>query len=282
MSLGFKKRASSPRRPLSIFSRISVTTLLIISGFWGLLALFVPGNIALLVNALIVLAVAGLVSTGLRWTPILGSLLCTLTLYVFVFQTTFPLFHLAHPKDAYGSPGSDWLAYLFFTVIVILFWCMAMTVLSGIAAVIQNYTQRERSTPSWFGFAMTGLVGLLIGAVLIGAFAPPPTPAVASTAADGAKVIHLGISTFSQSQITLSKGGKLQLVDDGTFGHNISTGQWISGQPVREQLTGEPVVNHVKLNQTGQMLEVGPFTTAGTYHLYCSVHRGMMLTITVQ
>ncbi len=28
--------------------------------------------------------------------------------------------------------------------------------------------------------------------------------------------------------------------------------------------------------------EIGPFTTAGIYHLYCSIHVGMNLTIVVQ
>jgi plastocyanin len=27
---------------------------------------------------------------------------------------------------------------------------------------------------------------------------------------------------------------------------------------------------------------IGPFTTAGTFHLYCTVHQGMNLTVVVQ
>ncbi len=285
MPIGFKKRESSPRRPrrpLSIFSKTSAILLLIISGFWGLIALLTPGNLALLVNALVVAGLAGLITTGVRWAPLLGSLLCGLLLFAFVTQSSFPLYHLAHPRDAYGPASNPWLAYLFFTVIVVLFWCMILTVISGITAVVQNYRRDNHSTPRWFRLALTGLIGLLIGAVLLGAFAPTPTSAVASTAADGATVIHLGVSNFSQTQVTLSKGSKLLFIDDGTFGHNISTGQWVQGQPQQEQFPGEPVVNHVKLANAGQQLEIGPFTTAGTYHLYCSVHRGMMLTITVQ
>jgi plastocyanin len=286
MPLSFKKRESSPRpprRPLSIFSKTSVILLLIISGFWGLIALLTPGNIALLVNALVVAGLAGLISRGFRWVPLLGSLLCGLLLFAFVTQSSFPLYHLAHPRDAYGPSSNPWLAYLFFTVIVILFWCMILTVIFGVAAVVQNYSRSDHGAPPpWFRQALTGLIGLLIGAVLLGAFAPIPVAAVASTAADGATIIHLGVSSFSETQVTLSKGSKLLFIDDGTFGHNISTGQWVQGQPQQEHFPGEPVVNQMKFDHTDQQMEIGPFTTAGTYHLYCSIHRGMMLTIVVQ
>jgi plastocyanin len=33
---------------------------------------------------------------------------------------------------------------------------------------------------------------------------------------------------------------------------------------------------------SGGSVEIGPFTTAGTYHIYCTVHQGMNLEIIVQ
>lgn len=280
MILHFKKRVSSPHPPLSIFSKTAIVALLIISGYWIALASFVPHNAGLYSAVAVVVGITALIATGIRWTPVLGTVFCSLSLYAFIFQSTFPLYHLAHPKDAYGA-GSPWLAYLFFTAIVVLFWCMGVTVVAGIAAVIQNYSQCVRHTPRWYGFALTGLLGVLVGAILLGSFAPPPQVSASAAVTNGETTVHLGISNFSQTSVTLTKGSKVLLIDDGTFEHNISTGRWVNGQPQDEQQTTEPHVYHVKLNAAGQKLEIGPFTNAGIYHLYCSIHAGMTLTITV-
>ena len=37
-----------------------------------------------------------------------------------------------------------------------------------------------------------------------------------------------------------------------------------------------------KYNITNGSVEVGPFATAGVYHIYCTLHQGMNLTIVVQ
>lgn len=180
MFLSFKKQVLFPRRSLSVFNTVSVMALLIISGLWGLLALFTQDNITLLVNALVVWGIARLVSSGLRRAPLVGSLLCSLTLYVFVFQATFPLYHLVSIRNGYGS-STPWIAYLFFIVMVILFWCMLLAVISGIAAITQHSSQQKPESPSWFGFAQARLLGLLLGIVLIGIFATASTQVAAST-----------------------------------------------------------------------------------------------------
>ena len=36
------------------------------------------------------------------------------------------------------------------------------------------------------------------------------------------------------------------------------------------------------LDSKGGSLEIGPFTTAGIFHIYYTIHRGMNLTIVVQ
>ena len=43
---------------------------------------------------------------------------------------------------------------------------------------------------------------------------------------------------------------------------------------------GAPNVSNVQINDNST--EIGPFTTAGIYHLYCTIHQGMNLTIIVQ
>jgi len=44
--------------------------------------------------------------------------------------------------------------------------------------------------------------------------------------------------------------------------------------------TNAPSVN-VQLNGNDQQT-IGPFAAAGTYHLYCTIHPGMNLTVIVQ
>jgi plastocyanin len=36
------------------------------------------------------------------------------------------------------------------------------------------------------------------------------------------------------------------------------------------------------VNLNNNTATVGPFTTAGTYHIFCTIHPGMSLTIIVQ
>jgi len=267
------------RQPLSPLGKVAAAVLLAIAVVLGILGLAVA-QMALVINALVLLLLAGTVFSGIRWTPLLTSLLCGAALYAFVFQSSFPLYHLSHPKDAYNP---WWLAYIIFIMITILFWCMLLGLGSGIAATIQNYTQRERRTPRWFMPAFNIMIGVLLGVILLGAFGPTLPTASATTATTGAEPsVHLGISSFAVSTITISKGSKLMLVDDGTFEHNIGNGAWVNGQPKQESATGEPTVNHVDINGAGKTLEIGPFTTAGTYHLYCSLHQGMTLTVVVQ
>ena len=94
--------------------------------------------------------------------------------------------------------------------------------------------------------------------------------------------MHLLIGSFSQPSITLSKGAKLTLIDDGAYHHNISDGTWANDQPVFTTQSGQPVVQNQDINAAGATLSIGPFNTAGTYHLLCSLHHGMTLTVIVQ
>ena len=94
--------------------------------------------------------------------------------------------------------------------------------------------------------------------------------------------VHMGETTFLQPSVTISKGSSLNLIDDVPVLHVIGNGSWVNSvvKPARE--SGAPVVNNLQFNTAGQSMAVGPFTTAGTFHLYCSVHLNMNLTVIVQ
>lgn len=268
----------TPRQPLSAFSKTAIVVHLMLATLLGALGLFVKQP-TILVTAGIEVVVVALIMTGIRWVPLLGSIIGGFVLYVFTVVAEFPIYHLSHPKDVYGSGVGSGISFVMFVVMVLMFWGAAMLVITGIAAVIHNYSQRERHTPSWFKSALACACGVMFGAIILGAISQP---APAATASNGTPTVHLGAGTFNQTSITISKGSTLTLIDDGAFHHNISNGTWVNGQPVYNTETGEPAVRNKDLNTSGASLTVGPFTTAGTYHLLCSIHEGMTLTIIVQ
>lgn len=120
------------------------------------------------------------------------------------------------------------------------------------------------------------MLGTLLVALLVQA-----TPTASSAAnTNGEATVHMGISTFAQASITIAKGGKLKLVDDGSFAHIISNGTWEGNTPHPSTEAGAPSVQNVQVN--GNTVELGPFNVVGTFHIYCTVHPGMKLTIIVQ
>lgn len=100
-------------------------------------------------------------------------------------------------------------------------------------------------------------------------------------ASNGATV-HMGQTNFEQSSVTISKGGTLTLVNDTSSVHIIANGQWVNGVAQPKQEPGAPTVNNVQFSTAGQSKTIGPFNTAGTFHLYCTVHPNMNLTVIVR
>jgi plastocyanin len=92
--------------------------------------------------------------------------------------------------------------------------------------------------------------------------------------------VHMGDTNFVQNSVTISKGGSVTLVDDASVVHIIQNGSWDNGSAKSAKESGAPTV---QVNFQGNDTHaIGPFNTAGTFHVYCTVHPGMNLTITVQ
>lgn len=140
------------------------------------------------------------------------------------------------------------------------------------------------------GFLTLMFAVLAISSILLAACARPGT--TSSTASKGGpsnngggggNTVHMGPANFVQSSITISKGSKLTLVDDVAVPHIIANGMYdASGAPKPAKEPGAPTVNNVQFSSSGDSKDIGPFTTAGTYHLYCTIHVNMNLTITVK
>jgi plastocyanin len=88
--------------------------------------------------------------------------------------------------------------------------------------------------------------------------------------------------SFAQSSITIGKGSSITLVDDTSTLHVIANGSWVNGTAQSMQEHGAPTMNNMQISGSGSTQSVGPFTAAGTFHLYCPVHPGMNLTVVVK
>jgi plastocyanin len=126
---------------------------------------------------------------------------------------------------------------------------------------------------------MAGLVaGMLIVSLIVAA---NPQTSAASTNPNGEPVVHMAPDHFVQNVVLVPKGSKLLVVNDSSVEHILQNGAWeASGTPHAGAETGAPTLRNVDI--TGGSREIGPFSIAGVYHIYCTLHQGMNLTIVVQ
>ncbi|MDQ2904877.1 MAG: hypothetical protein ABI456_12405 [Ktedonobacteraceae bacterium] len=227
----------------------------------------------IVITTVVELAGAGILATRFRWAPVLSTLLGGYLLYL-IFTEAYVLQSLVQPKtDPQGGYGH-------FVGVVLIIACALIAFGASIGAAIQNYRQGGRQAPRWLSPALGVVTGIVIGALLIGAVAQPPAAAsTGTTYTNGIATVHMGAGSFLQSSVTVAKGSKLLLVDDFPALHILANGSWQNGTPSPEREPGAPTVSNIQVH--GNSVELGPFPIAGTYHIYCTVHQGMTLTIIV-
>ena len=223
---------------------------------------------------------AGLVATRWRWTPALGAALVLITSTIF-FLNHQSQYYLTHPgyNPAYFIAG------------VLSQACALIAVVAGLSATLQNYRTSPpglsarasvRPAPSWLRPLLTALSSVVVGMSLVALIvAANPQASSASSTTNGEPTVHMGVVNFVQNVVLVPKGSKLLLVNDTTVEHILQNGSWTSsGTVVTMAEPGAPVLHNV--DSKGGSLEIGPFNTAGIFHIYCIIHRGMNLTIVVQ
>lgn len=104
---------------------------------------------------------------------------------------------------------------------------------------------------------------------------------VSSATNTAENVVHMNSMQFVQTSVTIKKGERLTLIDDASTPHIIANGTWENGtaHPAREP--GAPLIKDVQIDGNSSQT-IGPFSTAGTFKLYCTIHTGMNLTVVVQ
>jgi plastocyanin len=103
---------------------------------------------------------------------------------------------------------------------------------------------------------------------------------ISNTLATGGPRVHMGPTNFLQSSITIQKGQRVTLIQDASDEHIITNGSWKGSAQLPAKEAGAPTVN-VTVSGAGSQATIGPFNTAGTFHLYCTIHQGMNLAVKV-
>ena len=125
-----------------------------------------------------------------------------------------------------------------------------------------------------------------LGSILLAGCSSQGTTIGSTTTTNGGGVgncangtVHTLATTFQEACVNVAKGSKLQVVPVVNSLHILDNGSWVNGQQVPMTEAGAPTVSNVQV--TAGTVSLGPFTTAGTYHIYCTVHPNMNLTVIV-
>jgi len=210
------------------------------------------------------------VATGWRWAMLLPLVICPLGIMA-DFASGFPQYTLTHPSS---NPVAFGLFVLEYPLLVLVIGASA-------SKLVQTVRREPFPAPRGLSPAVGAVAGFILGAFLIGTIAQAPTAGSSATGQVGSATVHLTANQFSPDLVALHKGERLLIVDDGPVPHTLTNGSWSAdNRPVPGVEAGAPLVNNVALNNN--TVTLGPFTTSGTYHLYCTIHPGMTLTIVVQ
>ncbi|MGI9057083.1 MAG: cupredoxin domain-containing protein [Ktedonobacteraceae bacterium] len=263
------------RHSLSTLEKVTAIALLINALCYFVYVLIVYISAGALVVPLVIIATVMLVSSliafiGLRWTSALGALIALAITTSSFAQPYFP-YDIEHPE----SIGS-------FIPVVILTACAIVAIVAGVAATLQNYRSTERRTPRGLGTVLTGVTGIVLGTILVSLIvAANPQSSSVNTDPNAESTVHMSVTSFVQNVVLVPKGSKLLLVDDGQYQHVLQNGMWAANGTAKSvNEPGAPTLNNKTISSGS--LEIGPFSTVGVYHIYCTIHEKMNLTILVQ
>ncbi|HKD75680.1 MAG TPA: hypothetical protein VKB76_09305, partial [Ktedonobacterales bacterium] len=213
---------------------------------------------------------AGVMATRQRWAP---ALIAAAFTFVVIAQLLplgggkFTYDHLTHPQTDLSLFA---VAFLFLVL-------NAVILGSSITIVWQQAHHEAQHAPSWLKPALMALAGILVGALFVAIIA---RPSAAQTAANGPVTVHTELAAFAPNIVALHKGDTLTISADSAVQHNLLNGTWgADNHPIPGVEPGAPIVHNLAINNN--TVKIGPFATPGTYHIYCTIHPGMVLTIVV-
>jgi plastocyanin len=200
----------------------------------------------LAIFTVISLVVAGVVTVGWRWAPLLGALWSIL---ITVGSINNMIYGLTHPAE-----------FQSFVLMVFLLTMALIGVGAGIAATVQNERGGERHAPSSLPVALATLVGLAVGAILVAAAAgSSENTSISPTALAALPALKTANFAFDQAEIRVKAGEMVAL-------------QLENGDAVRHSFDVDEFGVHAPIPSGQSSLVLFKPETPGTYTFYCAPH----------
>jgi plastocyanin len=205
---------------------------------------------------MLILSFAGRLPKADRWWCALLLLLATLQPVVLYLRGVLPLLSTLHPVNA----------MLLFVLPLLLIARVRGAARAGVVGQ---------------PFATLALCVAAAAALAACGSSSGPSASAPATMSDGGPAVHMDHAIFKATSVTVQPGQSLTLVADTFSPHVIANGSWQGGQPKPAREPGAPATNDLNIPGNGSAA-IGPFSTAGTFQFYCTIHPKMNLTITVQ
>jgi heme/copper-type cytochrome/quinol oxidase subunit 2 len=233
------------RRPLAALGKLTVGALIALGLSLVYMQIAIIGQLIppLTVLAVICAIIAGVITIGWRWAPALGTLISAV---IISGNMEHIQYNFSHPESTH-----QFAVTLFLVVVAI------VGIVAGISTVTQNYRSAERRTPRALPFALTALVGLYLGAILVAAI-----PQGGAGVDDATLAALPGLATanfaFSQQEIRAKVGEvvALRLENSDREGHSFDI---------------DALNVHVAMPSGQPSLAVFTPAQPGTYSFYCGV-----------
>jgi plastocyanin len=219
----------------------------------------------------VLLAIAiGVALTGWRWSFIVTLVVAVLP-NLALLGNSFIAHELTHPAESPYGFASFATLYLGVTLIVV--------------AAIAKIIRMGRGQPNEVSRAMVGftgvVAGVIVGLLILGSTAQGSSAASTSAATPKNENVTVQGAAFMPDIVALHAGDTLTITDVDAIPHNLTNGTWSpDNKPVPGVEPGAVILSNLSVSSGS--VKIGPFTTPGTYHIYCTVHPGMSLTIIVQ
>lgn len=234
------------RKPLAALGKLALVALVAMGMVALLSGLILTGELDVftLTPALIAFILAGLVATGWRWATVVAGVLSGLLLLALL---AFTVPTLARPQEP------DFISALLFLALAL------VATVAGIGAAVQNNRGDQRRAPRWLAYALIGLAGLVLGAILVALVPAQGTAAgVSPEVLAGLPMVKTQGFAFDQPVIRVKAGETvaLQLSNEDSTAHSFDVDELGVHAPMPSDQPGLALFRPAE---------------PGTYTFYCSI-----------
>jgi len=254
--------ARARRRPVGALGAIAGGAVAFAALCFLWLAALAAFDVALVVITAVLVVAAAIAAAPWRPAPALSGLVAAAVCIGGPFFQPFSRYHLTHPQE-----------YTPFALTVAI-------VVAGVVALVAGLSASARSTggtPGWTAPFLSGSVGLLAGALLVGW----GVRTTASAAPVEAATVVLAPLAFEPAAVQIAAGSLVTMRDvPDDVPHVLANGSWEDDGPAPAAAPGAPPLEDVEVGD-GRALVVGPYDEPGVHPVFCSIHPGMEMTVEV-